>query len=213
MSRSSKKAGAVMGIAALSAFLSTVFFGTVAVSAQNNINAVTSASNRLQVFGGKAYATYATIEWQDYYSNGEIHQIRWGTTASYGSSLNLKPFTQRTRITSTIQGLQPGTTYFAEFYRTWPRTQATISTRFQFSTTAATNVLPVSPAHASISIPPKSQAVLFTTTGRMVAALAVDGLRPVSAHFSGRVSPGLYIVRIYDAAGKPVASFPDLLGK
>jgi len=114
---------------------------------QNTIDGVTAASGArgLTIRGGKAYADSATITWWDYYNNGQVHDLLWGTTESYGNTKSLKPFTARTDVTTTIKGLQPNTKYYAAIHRTYPSKGSDVTTKFQFTTTAAasTNKPPV----------------------------------------------------------------------
>lgn len=98
----------------------------------NDIDGVSSASKRFKINGGKAYSNYAEIVWNDNYSNGSIHVIKYGLTNSYKNSVNLKPFNKKTNITTKIENLLPDTTYYGQFYRKYG--SKTIKTNFTFKT-------------------------------------------------------------------------------
>lgn len=136
--------------------------------AQNTIDAVTSASGSqgLKIKGGKAYADSAEIIWWDYYNNGQIHELKWGTSENYDSTRNLKPFSARTDITTKIRGLKPNTKYFAEFHRTYQSKNANVTTKFQFTTAAGS---------AAANKPPvfTSAAAVACTTGKTLDYTAV----------------------------------------
>jgi hypothetical protein len=108
----------IVSLRSASLFLFAVISSSIAQPVNYNpIDAVTSASTRLQIKSGKAFADSAQITWWDYYSNGDIQTIKYGTSTAYGSTINLQPFTEKTDITTTIPNLLPNTTYFYQFYR------------------------------------------------------------------------------------------------
>ena len=96
----------------------TISIFITSINAQDfiEIDAVSSASRRFEILGGKAYKDYAEVTWSDDYSNGSEHTLKWGKKY-LDNSINLKPFFSREVITTTITGLTPGTTYKAQFYR------------------------------------------------------------------------------------------------
>lgn len=119
-------------------FLLFLFLNTSLTFTQdfNSIDAVSSASQKLQILGGKAYSDRAEITWKDGYTNGEEHTLKWGKTTSFGNNMNLKPFTKNQNVTTIIQNLEAGTLYHGQFYRTY---EGTIKkTNFQFQTTDGT---------------------------------------------------------------------------
>ena len=188
-----------------------VFLSITGVSfAQNDIDAVSSASGRLNIKGGKAYATYAEIIWQDYYSNGDIHELRWGKTAEFGNNMDLKPFTRRTDVTTKIEGLEEDTKYYAEIYREFQRENAYVSTKFEFTTSSSSAVVPAFKKGVS-EFSSKTHIVLYSISGKKIAAAAYRN-RSVITTFNGNVAPGLYIARIVDEANRQVRSFQCMIG-
>lgn len=103
--------------------------------AQNTIDAFSSASRKLNVTGGKAYADSAVLTWTDGYTNGTIEELLWGTSTSYGNTINLKPVNRSTN-TTVIKGLTPNTKYYAAFHRTYQSKGSNVTTAFQFTTAA-----------------------------------------------------------------------------
>lgn len=128
----SKKANKILKLFLFISLLITTF-----ASAQtfNDIDAVSSASKRLKIIGGKAYTEYAEVIWNDYYSNGDEHTLKWGTTTSYGNKINLKPFTKKSDVKTKINNLSPDTKYYGQFYR--PYKNKSHKTNFTFTTPPA----------------------------------------------------------------------------
>lgn len=119
--------------------ISSLFFYTIAENCDSipGINGKTSASRKFEIYGGEACETYMKIQWEDDYSNGNQHELRYGTTISYGSSVNLKPFQRRTPITTTVQNLTPETKYYAQFFRRYGNANKHVE--FTFTTQKAEN--------------------------------------------------------------------------
>lgn len=107
-------------------------YGAMAGTPCNPIDAVTSASQMLEIKGGEACATSATVIWNDQYSDGSQQLLKYGTTTTYGKTINLLPFTENTDITTNIPNLTSNTQYFAQFYRTYEGEVHT--TNFKFLT-------------------------------------------------------------------------------
>jgi hypothetical protein len=107
-------------------------YGAMAGTPCNSIDAVTSASQMLEIKGGQACATSASVIWNDQYSDGTQQLLKYGTTTSYGKVINLLPFTENTDITTNIPNLTSNTQYFAQFYRVYEGEVS--STNFKFLT-------------------------------------------------------------------------------
>jgi hypothetical protein len=185
----------------------TMFIGIftpMRVSAQNDIDAKSSASNRLQLKSGKAYSSYAVITWQDYYSNGTEHTLKWGTTNAFGNQMDLKPFNARTDVTDTIKDLSPDTKYFAQFYRLYRGRVYT--TDFQFTTAKSTATAPaVSAAGPVVTEQPGAVVALYSTAGKKIAVVPVSGR---SLHAVATIAaPGLYLARVEDIRGRQLRTF------
>jgi hypothetical protein len=97
--------------------LALITYGIGAPANFNPIDAVTSASTRLTIKSGQAYADSAQITWWDFYSNGDQQLLKYGTTTAFSATIDLQPFTAKTDITTSIPNLQPNTTYYYQFYR------------------------------------------------------------------------------------------------
>ena len=175
----------------------------------NNIDAVTSASKDLSIKGGKAWADSAEITWNDAWSNGSAQILRWGVSATYGSQVNLKPFTDGTDVTTTLKGLLPSTKYYAEFFRSWEGHN--VLTDLTFTTASANGV--IFPQRQAVIRPLAKGAVLdvYTSAGRLVRAVPLIaptfGNAPVS-QFQNRLATGTYI--LVAKAGKNEAPFLTL---
>jgi hypothetical protein len=112
---------------------------------------VTSASAKFKIVSGKAYATSAQITWWDYYSNGDQHIFKYGTSTAYGSTINLRPFAEKTNVTTTIPNLVPNTKYYIQSYRFYEGTPHT--TNDTFTTFSGTDIKqPVSDAGIAIDL-------------------------------------------------------------
>jgi hypothetical protein len=183
------------------------------VTAQNTIDAVSSASGELKLKSGKAYATEAIVVWSDNRSNGPVQCIDWGTTSSYGATLNLKPVTRNVDNTDTLKPLTPSTKYYARFHRTYPSKNVDLSTTFQFTTTAGTRVVPSIERHSLSDAPKAAYISLFSTDGRKIIELPFSG-RYINAHdFQGLVIPGLYIAVTSDVHYRQLRSLKVMIGK
>ena len=117
-----------------------IFLNVYKLSGQsyNIIDAVTSASGKLNLIGGDAYPTFAVIRWKDAYNNGTEHLIKYGTTSSFGSQINLKPFSANTVVIDTLPDLTAGTRYYGQFYRTYKGHSYTTDFSFTTATPVAT---------------------------------------------------------------------------
>jgi hypothetical protein len=182
----------------------TIMFGLCAalsLSAQSNpIDAVTSASGKLQILGGQAFTDYAEVQWKDDYNNGSTHLLKYGTSQSYGSEINLFPFARRTTITTTISDLTPGTLYYGQFYRVYEGSART--TNFQFTTYAVTTVVPRSSSRNDLTITGEQSIRVIGINGR---ALHSEQLQRFLQSYTGQstlksssLSPGIYNVLITD---------------
>ena len=183
------------------------------VSAQNSIDAVTSASGDLKLKSGKAYATEAVIVWSDHRSNGTVQTLEWGTSDSYGESMNLKPLTRDVDITDTLKPLTPSTKYYAKFHRVYPMRNADITTTFEFTTTASTPVVPFAESHAFFSAPKATHLSLFSTNGRRIAELSYSDRAITLEDLKGIVTPGLYIAVTSDDNHRQLQSSKVIIGK
>lgn len=100
-------------------FVLPVLFLSLFISAQdyNNIDAVSSASGKYKITGGKAYADNATMNYQWRYTNGTM-SIKWGKTSSMtDGSQSIPVFPNSGSIT--INNLEPDTKYYCQLYGTW----------------------------------------------------------------------------------------------
>lgn len=157
----------------------------------NNIDAVSSASGKLQVIGGKVYSDRAEIVWRDGYTNGEEHTLKWGESESFGNNINLKPFTKNQNTTTVIEGLKAGTSYFGQFYRTY---EGKIKkTNFVFQTTDGTDVI-----KDNVNKLSKNNKVLKIESIRIV-----DGTVNVMYE---NAKPGNVIISIFNVNGKEIAN-------
>lgn len=89
------------------------------ISAQdyNDIDAVSSASGKYKITGGKAYSGNAELNYWWRYGNGTM-SIKWGTTTSMtdgSQSIPVFPVSGTIEINS----LEPNTTYHFQLYGTW----------------------------------------------------------------------------------------------
>lgn len=175
--------------------------GLVMAQSFNAVDATTSASGKLKLISGKAYATSADITWSDEYNSGTVHLIKWGKTSSYGNQINLKPFTKQRSTTTTLSGLEPATAYVAQFYRVHEGRAYT--TNFSFATLSATTAL--TPRYAvpssAVMVLNQSHAVeFFTLSGSRISAFSdgdVDNLLAGRHRFnSSQLPQGLYLARI-----------------
>jgi hypothetical protein len=125
-------------------------YGAMAGTPCNSIDAVTSASQMLEIKGGQACATSASVTWNDQYSDGSQQILKYGTTTSYGKVINLLPFTENTDITTTIPNLTSNTQYFAQFYRVYEGEVS--STNFKFLT-SGNNAVRDNTRNSSVQLP------------------------------------------------------------
>ncbi len=107
----------------------------------NDIDGLTSASQKFIIKSGLACGIYAQITWWDDYSNGNEHKLKYGTSQLYGNEINLKPFTRRIDITTTITGLNPNTKYYVQFYRLSPNGVEEKNVEFEFTTSQASRII------------------------------------------------------------------------
>ena len=194
---------------------SFIFIGAALsiVSAQNTIDAVSSASGELKLKSGKAYATEAIVVWSDNRSNGPVQCIDWGTTSSYGATLNLKPVTRNVDNTDTLKPLTPSTKYYARFHRTYPSKNADLSTTFQFTTTAGTAVAPSNLNHTLLHESKPVRISLFSTDGRKIIELPISNRYINARDFQGVVTPGLYFAVTSDNNYRQLRSIKVMIGK
>ncbi len=199
--------------------LCLALFSAGIVMAEENFVALdgfTSASQDrgLKVLGGKVYPTYAVIEWWDYYANGQVHELKWGTSESYGSTMNLKPFTRRTNVIDTIKLLEKNTKYYAAFHRTYTSKNKDITTKFEF-TTPDENSTGINPGVTlrSRQLAAGEHAALFTLAGKPVAEASTKTPLTFSGAFRKKVAPGLYIARVMDRSNRPSPSFRCVIGE
>jgi hypothetical protein len=132
-----------------------VFFAWHSFSQDNcvsipDIDGLTTASEMFKIVSGQACHRQAKITWWDNYSNGNIQELRYGTTTSYGTTINLKPFTRRTNITTTIPDLTPNTKYYAQFYRVYNNNTKPLA--FTFSTSEFQSAIVPMPSGPSYSL-------------------------------------------------------------
>jgi hypothetical protein len=122
-------------------FSSALLFYTIAEDCDSipDINGMTSASDRFEIYGGEACEKYMVIQWEDYYNNGNEQELRYGTTQSYGTTIDLQPFQRQTPITTTIEDLTPDTKYYAQFYRHYYNNYRHVE--FTFTTKAPTGII------------------------------------------------------------------------
>lgn len=98
------------------------------------IDAFTSASKYLKIDSVLVYSDSAIVYWWDYYNNGDLHLIKWGTNSEvYTDSIDLIPFDEKTRVQTTLRSLTPETHYYAEFFRVYNRGNP-VRTKFEFTT-------------------------------------------------------------------------------
>ncbi|MCX7726252.1 MAG: hypothetical protein N2053_05335 [Chitinispirillaceae bacterium] len=98
------------------------------------VDAFTSASKYLKIDSILVYSDSAIVYWWDYYNNGDVHLIKWGTTKEvYTDSIDLLPFVEKTRVQTVIKPLTPETHYYAEFFRVYNRGKP-VRTMFEFTT-------------------------------------------------------------------------------
>jgi hypothetical protein len=180
----------------------TVIIITIAVfsvQAQfNAIDAVTSASGRLVIKGGKAYATTADIIWNDFYSDGTQQLLKWGPSlTALANQKNLLPFTKSTDITTTITGLSAKTKYYFQFYRVYEGvTHLTNDSLTTFSATAVQV-----PRCYSWAAPQQDLSIdIYTLAGRLVRSLKTgERSDPISIlnwarQYQG-LAPGIYLIQ------------------
>ncbi len=83
----------------------------------NDIDAISSASGKYRITGGKAYSGNAELKYQWRYGNGTM-SIKWGTTSSMtdgSQSIPVFPVSG----TIDINSLEPNTKYNFQLYGTW----------------------------------------------------------------------------------------------
>lgn len=127
----------------------------------NEIDGTTSASGRLVLKGGKAYSTSAEVTWNDRYSNGSEHLLKWGEE-SLDNNKSLKPFSNYTDITTMITGLKPNTSYNGQFYRVWRG--VTYKTDFTFVTVKDGGI-----------VVPVAEQILSPNSGLSVSVKSIKG--------------------------------------
>lgn len=202
-------------------FMIVIFCFSGVSFAQNTIDAITTASwdtklpahKGLKINSGTVYSTYAEIEWWDYYSDGDVQELKWGKTASYDSTKDLQPFTEQTNIITKITGLEPKTKYYAEFHRTYGD-EADISTKFEFTTPEATSTtLPQPQLTKTQTLSTGTQVALFSITGQRIAIQTTNRYLAASALFSGAVAPGLYVARVFNANNTAIHTYQCVIGK
>lgn len=170
----------IIAVIAFSFFMNSFAEDSLAIA---GIDGMTSASKEFKIVKGTAFETYATITWNDNYSDGTKQVIKYGTTASYGTEINLKPFTANKDITTKIQNLTQNTTYYAQFYRTYGSN--TISNvDFTFKTCPKSLEITIDKANKNFSV----EKNFITIKGREIL-------------LSGNMSPGAFL-EITDLQGK-----------
>lgn len=180
----------------------------------NEIDAVTSSSTRFKIHGGKVYKTYAEVEWEDYYSNGTVHELLWGESSSFGKTINLLPFQSKTTVTTKIEGLTPGKTYQAAIHRVYPRKSKDITTKFEF--TAPDDAVPVNEVKKNNYSPVLEKGTyvaLFTISGEKIASQLTTRVYNAEAVFYGKAARGTYIARITDAKNRVLHSYVCMINK
>jgi hypothetical protein len=139
----------------------------------NPIDAVTSASTRLKIIGGQAYANSAQITWWDFYSNGDQQLLKYGTTTAYGLTINLKPFTEKTNITTTIPNLLSNTTYYYQIFRFYE--EQVHETNGSFTTFGNGSIRQLEP-NAALAIDLRDKTVeVYLPSGKLVACMRNNG--------------------------------------
>jgi hypothetical protein len=198
-----------------------IVHGVMAANPCNVIDAVTSASEMLHIKGGEACATSASVVWNDYYCDGTQQLIKYGKTTSYGSVINLKPFTEGTDITTDIPNLVSNTPYYGQFFRVYEG--VTHTTDFTFNTSGA--ALRETPQRGSMQ-PPSIRVgsavftldvqagstvgiALYSLTGARIALQNTVADR--SVEFAKIVPAGVYLCKVTTASG--TISHATVIGK
>lgn len=99
--------------------LMPVLFFSMFLSAQdyNDIDAVSSASGKYKITGGKAYSDNAELNYSWRYANGTM-AIKWGTTSSMtDGSQSISVFPPSGKFT--INSLEPNSLYYFKLTGTW----------------------------------------------------------------------------------------------
>jgi hypothetical protein len=194
---------------------------TMAANPCNAIDAVTSASGMLHIQGGEACANSASIIWNDYYSDGTQHLIKYGKTTGYGSVINLKPFTEGTDITTNIPNLTSNTPYYGQFFRVYEGVTHTTDFTFNTSGTALRETLKrgstqqqaitVGSSVFTLDVQAGSTVgiALYSLTGARIASQnAVAGR---SVDFAKIIPAGIYLCNVTTTAG--TISHATVIGK
>jgi hypothetical protein len=187
----------------------------------NEIDAVTSASGMFRVIGGEACAASATVIWNDVFSDGTQHLIKYGKTTSYGSVINLKPFTEGADITTTIPNLESNTPYYGQFFRVYEGETYTTDFTFKTSGTALRETLKRGLMRLPSITVGSSAFMLDVQAGSTVgiALYSLTGARIVSQNaVAGRsidiakiVPAGVYLCKVTTASG--TISHVTVIGK
>jgi hypothetical protein len=196
--------------------------GAMAANPCNAIDAVTSASEMLHIIGGEACATSASVQWNDVFNDGTSQLLKYGKTTSYGSTINLKPFTEGTDITTTIPNLTSNTPYFGQFFRVYEG--VTHTTEFTFTTSGANAIrefrrqgtmrppsITVGSSAFILDVQPGSPVgiALYSLTGERIASQNTVAGRSVD--FANIVPAGVYLCKVTTASG--MVSHATVIGK
>jgi hypothetical protein len=186
--------------------------GLVMAQSFNPVDATTSASGKLKLISGKAYATSADITWSDEYNSGTVHLIKWGRTSSYGNQINLKPFAKQRSISTTLTGLEAETGYVAQFYRVHEgRAYATNFTFTTVGTPSASSPRPGALSQSAMVFSGSHEVEIFTLSGSRLSSFSdgdVDNLLAGRHRFiSLQLPQGLYLARITNLSSGMRESF------